>query len=334
MDAARSDRQAQSDEHRLHRQLCPRGAVAGNLPRPLRHAAPAGRDHSHRRNADLACARLEAVGRQAVQLRPTPRQADLRCGLLGRHRDRQPARGHRCPPRRGLQFGLALVAQRRSGSRAVRRPPDGDGRRAVGPADPAQGPQRDSRGDHQRPRPQRLLPAAAGCERPAAPRCGGGRTRRSAPIDPALAALAAATVSCAAPATAQLAGDVFIHDPSTVVESDGKWYTFGTRGGGLVSSDGWTWSSGPIRPGGGVAPDVIRIGDRYYVAYAVGGGGLNGGHASEVKVMWTRSLDPNSPDFEYHEVGTVASSNGVENNDAIDPAFLFVDGRLWLTYGT
>jgi len=153
-------------------------------------------------------------------------------------------------------------------------------------------------------------------------------------IDPALAALTAATLSWASPATAQLAGDVFIHDPSTVVESDGKWYTFGTRGGGLVSSDGWTWSSGPVRPGGGVAPDVIRIGDRYYVAYAVGGGGLNGGHASEVKVMWTRSLDPNSPDFEYHEVGTVASSDGVENNDAIDPAFLFVDGRLWLSYGT
>jgi len=147
-------------------------------------------------------------------------------------------------------------------------------------------------------------------------------------------AFAAVAVACATPATAQLAGEVFIHDPSTVIESDGKWYTFGTRGGGLVSADGWTWSSGPVRPGGGVAPDVIRIGDRYYVAYAVGGGGMNGGHASEVKVMWTHSLDPASPDFAYHEVGTVASSNGVENNDAIDPAFLLAEGRLWLSYGT
>ncbi len=147
-----------------------------------------------------------------------------------------------------------------------------------------------------------------------------------------LAAVAALTL--ASPALAQLEGDVFIHDPSTVVQSDGKWYTFGTRGGGLVSEDGWTWSDGPVRPGGGVAPDVIKIGDRYYVAYAVGGGGLNGGHASDVKVMWTKSLDPSSPDFEYHDVGVVASSDGIENNDAIDPAFLLVDGRLWLSYGT
>lgn len=151
----------------------------------------------------------------------------------------------------------------------------------------------------------------------------------------AFAALAALTFGLStAPASAQLAGEVFIHDPSTIVESDGKWYTFGTRGGGLVSEDGWTWSSGPVRPGGGVAPDVIKIGDRYYVAYAVGGGGMNGGHASDVKIMWTKSLDPSSPDFEYHDVGVVASSNGVENNDAIDPAFLYVDGRLWLSYGT
>ncbi|AKH43239.1 arabinan endo-1,5-alpha-L-arabinosidase [Altererythrobacter atlanticus] len=151
-------------------------------------------------------------------------------------------------------------------------------------------------------------------------------------------ALCAAGIACTlawpGPASAQLAGDVFIHDPSTIVESDGKWFTFGTRGGGLISEDGWTWEDGAIRPGGGVAPDVVRIGDRYYVAWAVGGGGMSGGHASEVKIMWTRSLDPASPDFEFHEVGTVASSDGVENHDAIDPAFLYHDGRLWLSYGT
>jgi arabinan endo-1,5-alpha-L-arabinosidase len=70
------------------------------------------------------------------------------------------------------------------------------------------------------------------------------------------------------------------------------------------------------------------------VAYAVGGGGMSGGHASQVKIMWTLSLDPKSPRFKYHDVGVVASSDGVETVDAIDPAFLYVDGRLWLTYGT
>lgn len=146
--------------------------------------------------------------------------------------------------------------------------------------------------------------------------------------------IAAMLLAIPGAASAQLAGEPFIHDPSTVTLSDGKWWTFGTRGGGLVSEDGWTWHSGGERPGGGVAPDVIKIGDRYYVAYAVGGGGMNGGHASNVKIMWTHSLDPKSPAFGYHDVGIVASTNGIEVADAIDPAFLYAEGHLWLSYGT
>jgi arabinan endo-1,5-alpha-L-arabinosidase len=134
--------------------------------------------------------------------------------------------------------------------------------------------------------------------------------------------------------SAQLAGEPYIHDPSTVIQSDGKYFTFGTGGGGLISDDGYTWHTGAVRPGGGVAPDVIKIGDRYYVAYAVGGGGMSGGHASNVKIMWTKTLDPKSPDFGFHDVGVVASSDGVEDCDAIDPAFLFANGHLWLSYGT
>ena len=139
---------------------------------------------------------------------------------------------------------------------------------------------------------------------------------------------------CASGTLLALDGEPYIHDPSTVIMSDGKYYTFGTGGGGLISDDGWTWHSGAVRPGGGVAPDVIKIGDRYYVSYAVGGGGMSGGHASNVKVMWTKTLDPKSPDFAFHDVGIVASSNGVEDCDAIDPSFLYVKGHLWLSYGT
>ena len=104
----------------------------------------------------------------------------------------------------------------------------------------------------------------------------------------------------------------------------------------MISDDGWTWHSGAVRPGGGVAPDVIQIGDRYYVSYARGGGGLGGGHASDVHIMWTKTLDPKSPDFGFNDDSIVASSDGVEDCDAIDPAFLLdpTDGRLWLSYGT
>ena len=62
-----------------------------------------------------------------------------------------------------------------------------------------------------------------------------------------------------------LEGQVGIHDPSTIIQCDGKYYTFGTGGGGLISDDGWIWRRGASRPGGGVAPDVIHIGDRYYL---------------------------------------------------------------------
>jgi arabinan endo-1,5-alpha-L-arabinosidase len=132
------------------------------------------------------------------------------------------------------------------------------------------------------------------------------------------------------------AGRPFIHDPSTIIQCNGKYYTFGTGGGGLISDDGWIWHSGAVRPGGGVAPDVIHIVDRYYVTYAKGGGGLAGGHASNVYVMWTKTLDPQSPDFGFKDETVVASSDGVEDCDAIDPAFLLdpTDGRLWLSYGT
>ena len=136
-------------------------------------------------------------------------------------------------------------------------------------------------------------------------------------------------------ASAQV-GKPFIHDPSTIAECDGKYYTFGTGRGGLISEDGWTWNSGGERPGGGVAPDVIKIGDRYYVTYAKGGGGMSGGHASNVYVMWTKTLDPTSPDFGFKDETLVASSDGAEDCDAIDAAFLLdpTDGRLWLSYGT
>jgi len=140
-------------------------------------------------------------------------------------------------------------------------------------------------------------------------------------------------LSCQAQA---LNGKPYIHDPSTITLCDGKFYTFGTGGGGLISDDGWTWDGGAVRPGGGVAPDVIRIGDRYYMTYARGGGGMSGGHASNVYVMWTKTLDPKSPDFGFKDETLVASTDVVEDFDAIDSAFLLdpTDGRLWLSYGT
>ena len=129
-------------------------------------------------------------------------------------------------------------------------------------------------------------------------------------------------------------GKPFIHDPSTIVECEGKYYTFGTGGGGLISEDGWTWDGGAVRPGGGAAPDAMKIGDRYLVVYGATGGGS--AHKGAILTMWNKTLDPNSPDFKYSEPVMVASSDGYEDNDAIDPGLMLdpTTGRLWLSYGT
>jgi len=131
-------------------------------------------------------------------------------------------------------------------------------------------------------------------------------------------------------------GKPFIHDPSTIMECEGKYYTFGTGGGGLISEDGWTWNGGAVRPGGGAAPDAVKIGDRYLIAYGATGGGLGGGHNGKLLTMWNKTLDPKSPDFKYSEAVVVASSSGTEDCDAIDPGLLLdpTDGRLWMSYGT
>lgn len=129
-------------------------------------------------------------------------------------------------------------------------------------------------------------------------------------------------------------GKPFIHDPSTIMECDGKYYTFGTGGGGLISEDGWTWYGGAVRPGGGAAPDAIKIGNRYLIAYGATGGSSN--HKGIIYTMWNKTLDPASPNFKYTTPVIVATSDGYEENDAIDPGIMLDPGtgRLWLTYGT
>ena len=137
------------------------------------------------------------------------------------------------------------------------------------------------------------------------------------------------------PAGAQV-GAPYIHDPSTIAECEGKYYTFGTGGGGLISENGWSWQGGADRPGGGAAPDVLKMGDRYLCIYGATGGGLGGGHSGRILTMWNKTLDPKSPNFKWTTAIEVCSSDGMEDQDAIDPGLLLdpTTGRLWASYGT
>ena len=130
-----------------------------------------------------------------------------------------------------------------------------------------------------------------------------------------------------------LDGQVRIHDPSTVIPCEGKYYTYGTGGSCLVSDDGWTWRRGTRPSRGGMAPDVIHLGDRYYMYVAAN---IGGQPRADINMISSKTLDPNSPDYKWEEGGVVASSDGVEDCNAIDPGVFLdpTDGKLWLTYGS
>jgi arabinan endo-1,5-alpha-L-arabinosidase len=139
-------------------------------------------------------------------------------------------------------------------------------------------------------------------------------------------------VGSACIAAAGLEGQIVIHDPSTLVKCDSKYYTYGTGGSSLISDDGWTWRRGKPLPRRGLAPDVIHIGDRYYLYIAANSGPTK----ADINMLWSKTLDQDSPDYKWEEGGVVASSDGVEDCNAIDPGLFLdpADGRLWLVYGS
>ena len=149
--------------------------------------------------------------------------------------------------------------------------------------------------------------------------------------------MALASVAMTETALAQI-GAPFIHDPATVAECDGKYYTWGTGGSGLVSEDGWVWTSGKNIPNVGAAPDMLKIGDRYLLAYSTTGGGLGGTHRGTIVTCWGKTLDPQSPDYGFPAADqrtTVAESLSDEDCDAIDAGLIMTpDGRLFVTFGT
>jgi arabinan endo-1,5-alpha-L-arabinosidase len=161
---------------------------------------------------------------------------------------------------------------------------------------------------------------------------------------------AAAALFLVSPMSA-LEGQPGMHDPSTVVVHDGKFYVYAT-GAGLpvaISDDGWSWRrAGTLmqtlpggRPGPDViarggnntwAPDLIRSGDKYFVYYSAPGTQPK----AAIGLLVGKTLDPESPDYKWEDGGPVVWSDGVEDSNAIDPGVFHdpTNGSLWLTYGS
>jgi arabinan endo-1,5-alpha-L-arabinosidase len=142
-----------------------------------------------------------------------------------------------------------------------------------------------------------------------------------------------------------------MHDPSTVIEAGGKFYVYATGNGlpAFESDDGWTWRrTGSVmqavpggKPGADViarggnntwAPDIIHVGDKYFLYYAAPGTQPK----AAVGLLVGRTLDPASADYKWEDAGPIVWSDGVEDSNAIDPGVMRdpTNGTMWLTYGS
>jgi arabinan endo-1,5-alpha-L-arabinosidase len=147
-----------------------------------------------------------------------------------------------------------------------------------------------------------------------------------------------------------VAGMPFVHDPSTVVRFHGKYYVFSTgRGAPFYSSpDTVTWTREgsvfaaipdavhavvPKNNGTDVwAPDIIRLGNQFYLYYAVSSWGS---FQSAIGLATNPVLDPKDPAYKWTDRGVVITSDGNEDLNAIDPGVILApDGTLWICYGS
>ena len=84
-----------------------------------------------------------------------------------------------------------------------------------------------------------------------------------------------------------LDGRVQIHDPSAVIQCDGRFYCFGSGGIALVSDDGWTWRRGNMPGHIETAPDVFQSSDRFCIYFAANTGAQS---RADINMIWSKPL--------------------------------------------
>ncbi len=160
----------------------------------------------------------------------------------------------------------------------------------------------------------------------------------------------AVLVLTAAPHARALDGDVIMHDPSTIVRCDGRYWVYATGWGISVhsSADLLTWRREPPvfrrvpaplraavpRNNGRLvwAPDVGFLNGEYFLYYGVSSWGSE---VSAIGLATSPTLDPTRPNYRWTDRGVVVRSKAGEGMNDIDPCiFRAPDGSLWLTFGS
>ncbi|HEV2695591.1 MAG TPA: arabinan endo-1,5-alpha-L-arabinosidase [Verrucomicrobiae bacterium] len=143
---------------------------------------------------------------------------------------------------------------------------------------------------------------------------------------------------------------IVTRDPSDVVKCGDEYWVFYTGRGvpSYHSKDLVHWEAGPAvfqtAPGWVAdtvpgnrhmsywAPDVMKVGDRYLLYYAVS---TMGKMTSAIGLATTPTLDPKDPAYHWTDQGIVVRTQEGDNYNAIDPAvFQDTDGSLWLAFGS
>jgi hypothetical protein len=151
-------------------------------------------------------------------------------------------------------------------------------------------------------------------------------------------------------APANLRGSLGIHDPSTVIQCNGRYYIFGTHGGiySKSSADKQYWVTGPsvfaTAPSwttsytgtsgldGFWAPDIICFNGLYHLYYAVSS---SGSQNSAIGLATNPTLDPTDPSYSWTDQGAVIHSSSIVNYNCIDPSIIFdATNGLWMSFGS
>ena len=141
----------------------------------------------------------------------------------------------------------------------------------------------------------------------------------------------------------------WVHDPSTIVFSDGKYHLFAT--GEFIptrnSRDLIHWEKGPailqevpawmrqlVPKADGKfvwAPDIIRNKNQWWLFYSYS---TFGSQTSAIGLLSNPTLDPRNPAYKWTDRGLVIATDGKQKSNAIDPALIFDGENLWMSYGS